>query len=92
LSQITGKRQNRKLLFQLICKNILEIYNELDTDKIRTKYTESLYRRVGFYPFETNNELFQAKILGVEPDGRLDLETENGEVKSFYFKEVRFLI
>jgi BirA family biotin operon repressor/biotin-[acetyl-CoA-carboxylase] ligase len=92
LLQITGKRQNRKLLLQRICKNILEIYNNPDKDKIHEKYTESLYRKIGFYPFETNDEIIQAKIRGVELDGRLDLETEMGVVKSFYFKEVKFII
>ena len=92
LLQITGKIQNRKLLLQRICKNILDIYTELDKDKIREKYFESLYRRDGLYPFETNDELIQAKIRGVEQDGKLELETVNGEVKSFYFKEVQFII
>ena len=91
LSQITGKRQNRKQLLQQICQNIMELYYEMDTEKIRKIYAESLYRKSGFYSFEANNETFQAKIKEVQTDGMLELETEKGELKSFYFKEVQFI-
>ena len=91
LSKITGKRQNRKQLLQQICQNIMELYYEMDTEKIRKIYAESLYRKSGFYSFEANNETFQAKIKEVQTDGMLELETEKGELKSFYFKEVQFI-
>ena len=91
LSQITGKRQNRKQLLQQICQNIMELYYEMDKEKIRKIYAESLYRKSGFYSFEANNETFQAKIKEVQTDGMLELETEKGELKSFYFKEVQFI-
>ena len=91
LSQITGKRQNRIQLLQQICQNIMELYYEMDTEKIRKIYAESLYRKSGFYSFEANNETFQAKIKEVQTDGMLELETEKGELKSFYFKEVQFI-
>lgn len=92
LIQITGKRQNRKQLLQQICQNIMGLYYEMDKEKIRKIYTESLYRKSGFYSYEANNETFQAKIKEVQPDGMLELETEKGELKSFYFKEVQFII
>ena len=37
------------------------------------------------------NSVFEGKILGVEEDGRLKIETRQGEVRGFYFKEVTFL-
>jgi BirA family biotin operon repressor/biotin-[acetyl-CoA-carboxylase] ligase len=92
LIQITGKRHNRKQLLQQICQHIMELYYEMDKEKIRKIYAESLYRNNGFYSFESNNEPFQAKILKVQPDGMLELETEKGELKSFYFKEVQFIL
>ena len=92
LIQITGKRQNRKQLLQQIIQNIMELYYEMDKGKIRKIYVESLYRKSGFYSYEANNETFQAKTLEVQPDGMLVLETEKGELKSFYFKEVQFII
>jgi len=70
----------------------MELYYEMDKGKIRKIYVESLYRKSGFYSYEANNETFQAKTLEVQPDGMLVLETEKGELKSFYFKEVQFII
>jgi len=89
---ITGKRQNRKQLLQKICQNIMGLYYEMDKEKIRKKYAEYLYRNIGFYSFEANKETFRAKIKEVQPDGMLELETEKGEQKSFYFKEVQFIL
>ncbi|MDP4239077.1 MAG: biotin--[acetyl-CoA-carboxylase] ligase [Bacteroidota bacterium] len=92
LLQLTGRRQNRKHLLQSICRNLMDLYNELDKNKIREDYAASLYRKNGFYPFQAENELFLAKIIEVHPDGQLELETDKGERKGFYFKEVRFVI
>jgi BirA family biotin operon repressor/biotin-[acetyl-CoA-carboxylase] ligase len=92
LSQITGKNFNRKLILNKINQDILNLYAELDAEKIRSEYAESLYRKVGFHSFSADGKSFQAKIIFVHPDGQLELEIENGERKGFYFKEVKFLI
>ena len=92
LLRITGKRQNRKLLLTKIRQNIQKLYTELSVTKIRAEYAEALYRKDGFYAYRANNETFQAKIISVHPDGQLELETEAGERKGFYFKEVSFVL
>jgi len=91
LFQITGKRLNRKQLLQKICKNTMELYNEPDIEKIQNKYLVSLYRKDGLFSYKSENERFNAKIINVNSDGKLELETENGERKGFYFKEVQFI-
>jgi len=92
LLQITGRRQNRKLLLTKIRQNIQKLYTELSVTKIRAEYAEALYRKDGFYTYRANDEVFQAKIISVHPDGQLELETEAGERKEFYFKEVSFVL
>ena len=92
LLRITGKRQNRKLLLTKIRQNIQKLYTELSVTKIRAEYAEALYRKEGFYAYRANDETFQAKIISVHPDGQLELETEAGERKEFYFKEVSFVL
>ncbi len=91
LKQISGKSLNRKHLLNEICQNILDLYATLDFERIRNKYAESLYRKDGFHSYSTENETFQAKISDIHPDGQLELETESGEQKYFYFKEVQFI-
>ncbi|MEI6754213.1 MAG: biotin--[acetyl-CoA-carboxylase] ligase [Paludibacter sp.] len=90
LRQITGRSLNRNQLLNTICKNILELYQELNAETIRSEYAGIMYRRNGFQPYITDSESFNAKIIAVHPDGKLELETESGERKGFYFKEVQF--
>jgi len=92
LRQILGKSINRKLLLKRICQSVLELYNELNVEIIRSDYTDMLYRKVGFHSYKSGNEMFQAKIISVYSDGQLELETTTGERKAFYFKEVQFLM
>jgi len=92
LLRITGRRQNRKLLLTKIRQNIQKLYTELSVTKIRAEYAEALYHKDGFYAYRANDETFQAKIISVHPDGQLELETESGERKGFYFKEVSFVL
>jgi BirA family biotin operon repressor/biotin-[acetyl-CoA-carboxylase] ligase len=92
LRQIIGKSVNRKQLLELICQNILEIYTELNVEKIRTEYARNLFRKDGFHEYESDNEHFSARIIAAQPDGQLCLETESGERKEFYFKEVQFVL
>ena len=91
LLQIIGYPAGRNELMDAICKNILELYQELDTNAIRTGYNKIMYRRVGFNPFKTDTESFNAKIVAVYPDGKLELETQSGERREYYFKEVQFI-
>jgi BirA family biotin operon repressor/biotin-[acetyl-CoA-carboxylase] ligase len=91
LFQITGKSINRKQLLDLVCRNIMDLYEEFDLERIQSEYSTSLYRKEGFHLFQAD-ELFRAKIIDVHPDGKLELETENGNRKGFYFKEVQFVI
>lgn len=92
LKLITGKYIERKTLLSLLCKSVMDLYNNLDVEQIRKEYSEMLYRKNGFHSFCADNETFQAKILSVDSDGQLELETESGERKGFYFKEVSFII
>jgi BirA family biotin operon repressor/biotin-[acetyl-CoA-carboxylase] ligase len=90
LKQITGKSLNRKHLLNLICRNILKLYGEINVEKIHSEYAQSLYRNDGFYNFKADNLCFNARIITVHPDGQMELETDSGERKGFYFKEVQY--
>ena len=92
LFQITGKRHSRKQLLQDICQSIMDLYSEFDKEKIRAQYNKSLFRRNGFYTYQTEKETFLAEILDVHPDGQLILKDKNGKRKDFYFKEVKYIL
>ena len=92
MRQITDKIYDRDQLLAEIHANIMELYKNADKTFIEQEYDKSLYRRTGFHTFRTGDGVFQAKIHAVGSDGLLTLETEQGEKRGFYFKEVEFLI
>ena len=101
LSNAISMRQilDKEVDCQAILENILtEIYNLFETfdvnnsEDLQKKYFELLYRNSGYHLFEKKGEKFYAKILSVAPDGCLKLLTDKGLEKSFYFKEVKFVI
>jgi len=92
LHQITGKNHDRKLILDKINLNIKSIYKEFDKQKIRTMYLDALYRKKGLFSFKDEKKTFRAQIFDVHPDGKLELETEESEYCSYYFKEVSFVI
>ena len=92
LYQITGKQMDRDRLMEMICQNVMDLYRHLDVEKLQLEYADMLFRKDGFHTFKADGELFQARIFAVHPDGRLELETNEGEYRSFYFKEVSFVI
>ena len=90
LRQITGKSQDKELLLRKIVDNIIELYANSDMESVRKSYADCLYRKSGFYTYSADAVDFKAGIVAVQPDGQLILETESGERKGFYFKEVAF--
>lgn len=90
--QITGKQHNIEELMLEIRNSILNVYRQMNPTLIRANYSEILYRKSGFYLYKTVDESFLAQLVSVHPDGCLELETKAGEHKSFYFKEVQFVL
>ncbi|HEY5592856.1 MAG TPA: biotin--[acetyl-CoA-carboxylase] ligase, partial [Paludibacter sp.] len=52
LFQITGKSQVANSLLNDIRKNIMDLYFNLDANKIRDEYAEILYRKAGVHKFK----------------------------------------
>jgi len=90
LKQTTGKSIARKRLLKEIKESIFDIYRNWNAEQIHSEYRNMLYRNTGYFPYSAGNEKFEAKIIAIQPDGRLDLEDRAGKVRKFYFKEVRF--
>lgn len=78
----------------------------LHTDYTRTEYMAHLYRREGLWPYleravtldPTNivasptNDTFMARIEEITPEGCLVLRREDGQTKTYHFKQVRFVV
>ena len=94
LRQITGNDVNREILLMEIQAELLNIYQNYSPEFIHQEYLNNLYRRNGFHRYAetTANTVFDAEIEDVLPDGRLILRIQAGEIKSYYFKEIQFVI
>ena len=95
LTQITGKEHNLSELLEKILDSIVDAYNKYSPDneeEIRQKYMALLFRNKGVYPYLYGEEIFNASIEGIEPNGQLILKKENGSIHTFEFKEISFVI
>ena len=95
LTQITGKEHNLSELLEKILDSIVDEYNKYTPDneeEIRQKYMALLFRNKGVYPYLYGEEIFNASIEGIEPNGQWILKKENGSIHTFAFKEISFVI
>lgn len=99
LTQITHRPHDRDLLLAGIMNRLTNDYLRLGNDQggafaveIAARYARSLYRRRGFHPYKDQAGPFMARLLRVEPDGRLVLEDEAGRQREYLFKEVQIVV
>ncbi len=94
MKQITGENYPLDKLLDSILEIAQNKYRQFlsgDLENISTEYHQALYRESGYYNYEDKNGCFQACIKEIKDDGTLILETGNGEIKHYLFKEVRFI-
>ncbi|MCL2596620.1 MAG: biotin--[acetyl-CoA-carboxylase] ligase [Paludibacter sp.] len=93
LCQITGKQiANLNDILRNICQKVLSFLNDKNNyPNIKLQYFNALYRNDGFHNFRTNdNIIFFAKIVEIQDDGKMILETSEGGHIGFYYKEIMF--
>lgn len=95
LRQITGKEYD---IFEILgnvmvrVQSYYKLLREDDTTIIATRYEKSLFRKEGMHRYRDANGEFLARILSVEPEGKLILEDEMQRKKGYMFKEVEYLL
>ncbi len=71
----------------------LELLNNQDnTDLLNLEYLNSLFRKDGYHTYKDDNGFFKASIKGIADYGQLVLETDSGELRTYSFKEVEFIL
>ncbi len=63
-----------------------------DKTMLEHSYFNRLYRLNGFFPYESNGQRFNARIVGIKNTGELVLEDEKKKQRQFAFKEVSFIL
>lgn len=95
LRQITGKEFDLFEILKNIVLRIQSYYSLLkkgNTESIVCQYEMSLFRKEGMHRFKDANGEFFARIICVEPEGRLILEDEILNKRGYMFKEVEYLL
>ena len=95
LRQITGKSYNPETILHQILERVTDHYTRLKAEhagRIASLYKENLYRKHGLHPYKDSNGPFNAYIKDIEPDGKLVLEDETGNMRKYLFKEVEYIL
>ena len=95
LYQITGKRHDVFEILKNIMIRVQSYYAKLqkgDITQITNQYEKSLFRKEGMHRYKDVDGEFLARIICVEPEGRLILEDEKQVRRAYMFKEVEYLL
>ncbi len=95
LAMILGREVDRSQVLDLIIRDFWQIYHAAQSDvwpDVFEEYKRRLYRRQGMCDFCDDAGRFRASIRDVEEDGHLLLLDEQGTLRRYAFKEVRYII
>ena len=96
VSLLTGTHFTRDTLQTELARfgAIFESILQMDADRLTASYEKKLYRKCSWHPYRDlrTGERFEACFLGTEDLGRALLETREGSIRKFAFKELEFLI
>lgn len=96
LCHILNKETDREKVLMAIVGEFIRLYLQVqdgEKEAIHERYKANLYRNDGeLYQYSDENGSFFARLIDVEPSGRMILETEQGETRRYEFKEVKFML
>ena len=94
IRSITGSQFGLEELFRLLVTQLEQGYIQLKKGKwidIKSEYMMNLHRMGIWSDYSADGQQFSGKIVGINELGKLEIETENGEIRSFGLKEVAFV-
>ena len=93
--QLTGNEHEIRSLAEKLGKCVEHRMSEVGNGKLHSEFMSKLWRGDGkLYDFYDRkaDERVSARIKSVAPDGMLTIETASGELRTFAFKEIEFLL
>lgn len=95
LYQITNMKFRVEEILEKLISHLNNWYNQLLNLKLKEidiAFYNRMYRLNKWHFYKEENKKFKGKIIGVNPIGQLIIEKENGEKKTYHFKEVEFIL
>ena len=91
LKQISGKEYVIDQLMQDLFEAVHTVLNEPE-EAVWSEYKAHLYRREGYWPFADQNGTFEAQIEDVLPSGEIVLRDKNGQLHTYGFKQIKYIL
>lgn len=91
LKQISGKEYAIDPLMQDMFEAVHTVLNEPE-EAVWSEYKAHLYRREGYWPFADQNGTFEAQIEDVLPSGEIVLRDKNGQLHTYGFKQIKYIL
>lgn len=94
LCQIVGHEVSRQTLLDLVVRAfqwVMGLVEDGDYTDIAALYHQALYWGKGYHRFRDADGEFEAAIVEVEDNGHLVLHDREGVMRSYAFKEVKFI-
>jgi BirA family biotin operon repressor/biotin-[acetyl-CoA-carboxylase] ligase len=95
ISENSSKSWSSKEVLSLLEQHIHHYYRLFQSEKfedINANYHSHLFGLNTIESFETANDVFAGKIMGVDPCGLLEIQLESGNVQAFQLKEAKLLL
>ena len=95
LCAITGAELSVEALLRSVVEHFKHYYRlvaDHDYGRIASAYRAALYRRTGRHRYADKDGEFTATISNVALDGTLTLSLDDGRLRRYAFKEVKFII
>ena len=95
IRQITGAEVEVDRLQRRIMRILVSMISNrqyLLTPWLKREYMSCLYRRVGYHRYADCDGEFEARMMDVEPSGRVVLKDRQRRIRTYAFKEVRTII
>ena len=95
LKILTGKDFDLDEAFRSLCGLLDNRYNQLidyEIDRLNSDYLSRLFRYNAFYKYQHGREVFSAKITGLDPYGAIVLERQGGELQTYGFTEIEYIL
>lgn len=94
IRSLTGKTPDLNKALSGVLEKLeywIDILNNHDFSFIVKEYNRHLFRLMEDAVYKAGDEFFEARLSGVEDDGRLILLTPSGQTHKYAFKEVEFI-
>lgn len=96
LCQLTGLHHPpEEMLKSFLSAFVARYLNWMETDnneELKQAYLQHLYRKTGWHWYADHSGRFEASFHGIEEDGHLKLKTRSGDIRTYAFKEVSFML